>query len=127
MNVAFMTYNLSKIFHLCRQREATRAALVHDFFLYDWRENKDLGWHPSEHPKQAYITAKKYIFIDKRMEDCILKHMWPCTLSLPKYRESWIVQGADKLCTIKEIVPGAIMKLKFSKVMVLSCLLANVI
>ena len=38
-------------------------------------------------------------------EDIILKHMWPVTISKPpRYRESMVVNMADKICTVCEVL-----------------------
>lgn len=96
MNVAYYTFLIAKKFHL-HVEEATRAALLHDFFLYDWRTTS-LGYHPSEHPRQALINARKHFLITPLMEDAIVKHMWPM------YKESWIVTFADKYAATLEIL-----------------------
>ena len=43
--------------------------------------------------------------IDKSLleeKDIILKHMWPVTIKLPKYKESYIVSSVDKYCALAE-------------------------
>ena len=35
-------------------------------------------------------------------EDIIYNHMFPATLRMPKYKETWIVSISDKLIAIKE-------------------------
>ena len=36
-------------------------------------------------------------------KDIIEKHMWPLTIRLPKYKESFIVSFVDKYCSTAEI------------------------
>lgn len=110
MNVAYYTYLVCQKYNW-HPKEATRAALLHDFFLYDWRETK-LGFHPNEHPKQALINAKRYFEINPLMENMILAHMWPLSIAIPKHRESWVVQGADRYCACLEAMHGTKQKLK---------------
>lgn len=81
-----------------------RAAMLHDLFLYDWRkrENGRTGLHAFTHPKTACVNAKKLFFITEKQTDIILKHMWPVTFSLPKYKESYILTFVDKYCALNE-------------------------
>lgn len=44
----------------------------------------------------------KYFTLTPVEEDIILKHMWPLTLKLPRYRESVLVSLADKIVSIKD-------------------------
>jgi uncharacterized protein len=36
-------------------------------------------------------------------EDIIGKHMWPLTVTPPRYREAYLVSLADKLCALAEM------------------------
>ena len=82
----------------------SRAAMLHDLFLYDWRkrENGRKGLHAFTHPKTAYENASRLFNLNDKEADIILKHMWPLTLSPPKYLESFIVTLVDKYCAFKE-------------------------
>jgi uncharacterized membrane protein/HD superfamily phosphodiesterase len=103
INVAFTTFKISKYLKL-DYRSATRGALLHDFFCYDWR-NHDLPdlaadkYHGVEHPKIALANSETLNRIEK---DIIIKHMWPLTIQPPKYKESYVVTFADKLVSSKE-------------------------
>ena len=84
---------------------ASRAAMLHDLFLYDWhkRENGRKGLHAFTHPKTAYENASKLFDLNNKEADIILKHMWPVTLfSFPKYKESFILTLVDKYCALNE-------------------------
>ncbi|MBQ2937697.1 MAG: HD family phosphohydrolase [Clostridia bacterium] len=82
----------------------SRAAMLHDLFLYDWRkrENDRKGLHAFTHPKTAYENASKLFTLNDKEADIILKHMWPVTISLPKYKESYILTLVDKYCALNE-------------------------
>lgn len=82
----------------------SRAAMLHDLFLYDWRkrQNGRKGLHAFTHPKTACENAKKLFFLNDKEIDIILKHMWPVTISLPKYKESYILTLVDKYCALRE-------------------------
>lgn len=107
-DVAYLSYRISKFLRL-DYRSAARGALLHDFFLYDWRNHDvpDLPrekFHGLEHPKIAVANAKKYFSLNDIEEDIIRKHMWPLTLVPPKYKESYIVSFADKYLSSKEFI-----------------------
>ncbi len=107
-DVAYLSYRISKYLKL-DYRSTARGALLHDFFLYDWRNHDvpDLPrekFHGIEHPKIAVANAKKHFSINEIEEDIIKKHMWPLTLVPPKYKESYVVSFADKYLSSKEFV-----------------------
>lgn len=85
-------------------RSATRAAMVHDLFLYDWRvkDTNRKGIHAFKHPIIAYEKASKLFKINKKEKDIILKHMWPVTIIPPKYLESYILTLVDKYSALEE-------------------------
>ncbi len=107
-DVAYLSYRISKFLRL-DYRSTARGALLHDFFLYDWRNHDvpDLPrekFHGLEHPKIAVANARKYFSLNDIEEDIIRKHMWPLTLVPPKYKESYIVSFADKYLSSKEFI-----------------------
>lgn len=108
MDVSYFSYKVSKFLKL-DYKSATRGALLHDFFLYDWRNHDvpDLPgdkYHGIEHPKIALTNATRHFSLNDIEKDVIIKHMWPLTLIPPKYKESFIVSFADKYLASKEFV-----------------------
>ena len=99
MQVAYFTYIACKKLKL-DYISATRAAMLHDLFLYDWRKkyrNIELpGLHAFVHPQIALKNASEIFSLNELEKDIILKHMWPVTFALPKHRESYIVTIMDK-------------------------------
>ena len=60
-------------------RAAARGGLLHDFYLYNWR---DAASHPgirhgSQHPEVALRNARARFSLTWREEDIILSHMFP--------------------------------------------------
>ncbi|MFH5836215.1 HD domain-containing protein [Proteiniclasticum sp. C24MP] len=105
VNVAWTSYRLSKKLGLkVDDRSLLRGALLHDFYLYDWhvRDENRKRFHGFHHPRTALRNAKRHFSVNEIEEDIILKHMWPLTLKFPKYRESFVVMMADKICSIKD-------------------------
>lgn len=105
LHVAYYTYFVCKKLGL-DYTSATRAAMLHDLFLYDWRKkyrDVDLpGLHAFVHPKIALKNSIKIFDLNAKEQDIILKHMWPVTFALPKYIESYIVTFMDKYSAVRE-------------------------
>ena len=100
LRVAYHTFKITKKLKLNYQ-EATKAALLHDFFT---DETETL--HPlkalRKHPEYALENAKKHFNLTELQEDIIVKHMYPITKKMPKYKESWIVDIVDDICSLYE-------------------------
>lgn len=108
---AYYCYVISKCLGL-DYVSATRGAMLHDLFLYDWHiKQKDLSWHAFTHPKIAYNNASKIFELNSTEKDMIINHMWPLTIRLPKTKEAWVLIFVDKYCAIKETVQYFIFKL----------------
>lgn len=98
-------YLYCKVHHL-DYRSCARAAMLHDLFLYDWRQRQNgrKGWHAFTHPETAYHNASELFSLNEKEKDIILKHMWPITWKFPKYKESLILTMVDKRCAINEAI-----------------------
>ena len=97
--VSYMTFLLCSRLG-CKTREAVRAALLHDFYLYDWHITKHDTLHAWYHPKMAVLNAEKYIGeLSDLQKDMIHSHMWPLHFMPPKSREGMVLTFSDKLCT----------------------------
>lgn len=93
-------------FWMCRRlgldhTAAARAGLLHDFFYEDKEDGVSRIWR---HPHTALENAEGLCELSARERDIIVKHMWPLTRALPRYRESFVVGLADKLCAFTEMV-----------------------
>lgn len=97
-------------YEMCRNRgwdsrSAARAGLLHDLFLYDWHTHaKETGeyFHGFTHPRVAMNNAVRYFEVTEKEQNMILRHMWPLTPILPKYKEGYTILYADKLCGLAE-------------------------
>lgn len=96
LNVAKLTYLISKFLKIKNYKEITRAALLHDFYFSN-QDSSFLG-----HPLTSLNNAKRVFYINEMQSDIIYNHMFPATLRLPKYKETWIVSTADKIAALKE-------------------------
>ena len=106
VNVSYYNFRLCKLLGL-DARSAARAGLLHDFFLYDWHDYvREPGqqMHGWTHPYTALNNAKKYFKLNEVEEDIIVKHMFPLTTKLPKYKETVCITLVDKFCGAWEVV-----------------------
>ena len=53
---------------------------------------------------EAHKNARRDFELNEIEQDMIRKHMFPLNPVPPKYRESWILCMADKICASKETV-----------------------
>ncbi|MDD4774270.1 MAG: HD domain-containing protein [Eubacteriales bacterium] len=84
-------------------RSLVRGALLHDYFLYDWHDTSMKNQlHGYFHPSKALKNALEDFNLTPREANIILRHMFPLTPLPPRYRESWIVCIADKVCALRE-------------------------
>ena len=100
-----MAHYLEKKFKIkCDRDSLVRAALLHDYFLYDWHDKTIPGHniHGFTHPRTACINADRDFGLNDIEKDIISKHMFPLTFMPPRYRESVIVTLADKWCALCE-------------------------
>ena len=105
IRVSYMSYRM------CRRygwdyRQAARAALLHDLFLYDWHTHaKETGeyFHGFTHPRTAMRNAEIYFQVTEMEKNMILRHMWPLTPIPPKYKEGYTIIYADKFCGLVEV------------------------
>ena len=113
-------YTVSYLCYLsCKRKKldyksAARGALLHDFYLYDWREkDSHVRPHAFTHPMTAYLNAKKQFDLNWMEKDMILTHMFPVTLfTIPLCREGWILTLIDKSCATMEFFDAVKLKIK---------------
>lgn len=82
------------------------SAILHDYYLYDWRKNKELKKkHGSRHPLIASIHARRDFGINKDVQKSIRSHMWPIGFThFPNNKEAMILSYSDKDIAIKEFL-----------------------
>ena len=102
LDVANTSYRVAKKLKL-DYVSVTRAAMVHDMFLYDWhqKENRHSG-HAYKHPKIACMNALTEFKLSDKELDMMEKHMWPIAKGLPSSKEGFVLTFVDKYCTLKE-------------------------
>lgn len=81
------------------------AAILHDYYLYDWRVDRSkMRHHMSSHPYTAASNAERDFGIHESIKKVIQSHMWPVNITnFPKTKEARIVSNADKAIYLREI------------------------
>lgn len=106
MHVSYYNYKLCKLLNL-DEKAGAKAGLLHDMFLYDWHQHKpEKGerLHGFEHPVKSLKNAQSYFKLTKKEGDIIAKHMFPLTITPPKYKETFIIILTDKFCSVCEVL-----------------------
>lgn len=105
INVSYYNYLLCRKLGL-NKREGARGGMLHDLFLYNWRNikrQKGEPYHAFRHGRAALFNAKKRFVLSKHEENMIISHMFPLSYDMPKYRESFVITLVDKYCAVLEI------------------------
>lgn len=102
IRVSKCTYMITKKMKL-NYKSATRAALLHDFYLDNDLETKNSFTALIDHPLKALETASKYYNLSSLEANIIESHMFPLGRRFPKYSESWIVTLIDKSVALYEM------------------------
>ncbi len=106
LNVSYYNFTLCRFLGLDAKAGA-RAGLLHDLFFYDRHEHEPVkgeGWHAVGHPKIALYNASRLFPVSQLEGDMIVNHMWPLSLWLPKYRETYVITLVDKFCACAEVI-----------------------
>lgn len=120
LSVAYYNYRICKALNL-DYRSAARGGMVHDLFLYDWRDHTERTGdhlHALTHPRAAYLMAKKYFSVNPIEKEVILKHMWPLTIVPPRHWETYVICLTDKYCgslEIAEYYSGRLVKYAYGR------------
>ncbi len=102
LKVAYISYLTAKKKKNVDIKSVVIGALLHDYYLYDWHvKEKWHRLHGLKHPKIAYKNALKDYpeYMNKKIKDIILHHMFPLTIIPPLSKEARIVSNSDKKAT----------------------------
>ena len=105
INVAYYNYLLCRKFGFDK-RAAARGGVLHDLFLYNWKETKRQKkepYHAFSHGRVALENARSRFELSACEENIIASHMFPLSQDLPKYKESFVITLVDKYCAVAEI------------------------
>ena len=111
LKVSIISYKVAKILHLDKKSVAI-GALLHDFYYKPWliegkvvkNESKIfLKGHGFVHARQALENSYIHFpeLMNSKIDDIIVKHMFPLNILPPVYLESWIVSLCDKYVSLE--------------------------
>ena len=113
VKVSYNSYLIAKKLKL-DYKSVARGGLMHDFYLDgDERDRKTKFLDTFVHPKKALDTSKKNFNINNLEKDIIISHMFPAYPSIPKYKESILVNLVDKGIGAYEMSRECYCKLKY--------------
>lgn len=122
LNVSILSYNIAKRINIffgkliIDEYAVAIGALLHDFYYEPYTESKEkkpfFKQHGFVHAREAMNNSKKYFpnLMNKKIENIILRHMFPLNIIPPKYLESWIITIVDKYVSM-EVFPYLLKKL----------------
>ena len=97
--VSFYVMRVCDKLHVSHEREIVRAALLHDFYLYEWYTEKHEENHIFYHPKESVKNIEAHFgALTPRQKNMVLSHMFPTSKVMPRYLGSWILTLTDKCC-----------------------------
>ncbi|MBQ9228028.1 MAG: HD domain-containing protein [Eubacterium sp.] len=102
----FVSYTVMKLcerFHAKEERQIVRAALLHDFYLYEWYTEKHEEKHIWYHPKQSVKNIEaRFGALSEMQRNMILAHMFPMSYETPASTGAWLLTLADKHCATSD-------------------------
>lgn len=101
--VARGVYYVTKTLGFSSYVDATRAALMHDFYFNYQLEDKNDSKKFVDHPLIAVLNASKYYELTDIQKNMIESHMFPTCKVLPKYKESFCLTLVDKAVALYEM------------------------
>lgn len=113
IKISYYSYKLAKLLKL-DYISVARGGLLHDFYLEgDERSTKRKFIDTFIHPKKALNTSIKNFNINEIEQNIIISHMFPIYPSIPKYKESILVNTVDKIIGSKEMLRAFRYKCKY--------------
>ncbi|MBR5619767.1 MAG: HD domain-containing protein [Clostridia bacterium] len=102
----FVAYSVCKMctdLHAWDARDIVRAALLHDFYLYEWYTEKHDENHIWYHPKESVKNIEAHFGPMRGVQrNMILAHMFPLCKELPHSSGAWMLTLADKRCACED-------------------------
>lgn len=106
IKISYFSYKIAKKLGM-DYISVARGGLLHDFFLDgDERNAKKKFFDTFTHPKRALKTSINNFEVNEIEKNIIVSHMFPIYLSIPKYKESVLVNLVDKIIGGKELLRG---------------------
>ena len=113
IKISYYSYKIAKKLGMDYVSVA-RGGLLHDFFLDgDERNGKEKFLDTFTHPKRALNTSMEHFNVNDIEKNIIVSHMFPIYISMPKYKESFLVNLVDKVIGCKELLRGFACKFRY--------------
>ena len=113
VKISYYSYRIAKKLGMDYVSVA-RGGLLHDFFLDgDERNGKEKFLDTFTHPKRALNTSIENFNVNSIEKNIIVSHMFPIYKSIPKYKESILVNVIDKIIGGKELLRGFACKFRY--------------
>jgi uncharacterized protein len=102
LKVSYYSYCIAKKMKL-NYIGVARAGLLHDFFIGEDLDGVRKKLSMFFHPYKSLDNSNNYFDLTEMEKDIIITHMFP-TLphKVPRYLESWLVSGVDKIVATYE-------------------------
>lgn len=113
IKISYYSYRIAKTLGMDYVSVA-RGGLLHDFFLDgDERTKVRKFLDTFSHPKRALNTSINNFDVNEIEKNIIVSHMFPIYVSIPKYKESFLVNLVDKVIGGKELLRGFVCKFSY--------------
>lgn len=105
LDVAYKSYLYAKK-HNLNCKDISVGGLLHDFYYKPWQntgiKKSFFKMHGFVHAREALENSRKHFphLMNDRVENIILRHMFPLNITPPKYKEAWVVTMMDKKCSL---------------------------
>lgn len=103
IKVSMLAFSISKRFGL-DYKSAAIAGVLHDFYTKPWQDDTKndtplLKRHGFTHAEDALCNAKKHFgkYLNPKIENAILRHMFPLNIRPPKYSTGYVITIVDKV------------------------------
>ena len=106
LKVSKKAYKMAKR-HKKDYKSAAIGGLLHDFYYEPWTENNTkksfFKKHGFVHAKEALENSQKVFpeLMNDKVENIILRHMFPLNIKPPKYIEGWYITIVDKIVSLE--------------------------
>lgn len=105
IKVSKASFRLAKMFH-GDYRSAAIAGVLHDLYSTPWQEVTEkqpfFKQHGFIHARVALENSRKYYpqYLNKKVENAIVRHMFPLNIVPPRYGTGWFITVADKCASM---------------------------
>lgn len=105
VKVSKLSYRIAKFLH-ANYRDVAIAGVLHDLYTTPWQEVTEkkpfFQQHGFVHAREALMNSRKYFpeYLNKRIENAIVRHMFPLNITPPRHVIGYILTIADKIASM---------------------------